>query len=279
MTDRTLLTVLKAEKSRRHNNGIYHKLQIDFAYNSNHIEGSKLSHDQTRYIFDTKTVGIEPAYVDDIIETVNHFRCFDYIIDTYDETLTPDYIKNIHRILKTGTMSSDLPEAIIGDYKKYNNYVADMKTTSPKNVDKEINKLLKEYSSRSNQTFDDILDFHAQYEKIHPFYDGNGRTGRLIMFKECIRNDIVPFIITDDYKMLYYRGLKEWQTGGEKGYLRDTCGLMQDQMNDILKYFEIQGVIPKSKKRKQLEDETEAMYNNITKHSTNDADKKKTPGE
>lgn len=239
---RTLLHILRTEQEQKRKGGIYHKLQIDFAYNSNHIEGSKLSHEQTQYIYDTKTVGLEPAKVDDIIETVNHFRCFDHIIKTVDEPLTQEYMKNLHKILKTGTMASERKEAIIGDYKKYPNIVSDMETTHPDNVEQEMKNLLAGYETKSSHSFEDIMDFHACFEKIHPFYDGNGRTGRLIMFKECLRSDIVPFIITDEYKMYYYRGLKQWQTGGEKGYLRDTCLLMQDQMADIIKYFEINGI-------------------------------------
>lgn len=243
--ERTFINILKEEQLHRRKGGIYHKLQIDFAYNSNHMEGSRLSHDQTQYIYETKTIhtiGTEANRVDDIIETVNHFRCFDHIIRTIDEPLTSNYIKHLHQVLKSGTMGSDLPEAVIGDYKKMPNYVGSITTTHPKNVEKEIKQLLDSYEKQTNKSFDEILDFHAAYEKIHPFYDGNGRTGRLIMFKECLRNNIIPFIITDDYKMYYIRGLKEWQTGGEKGYLRDTCLLMQDQMSDVMKYFEIQDV-------------------------------------
>lgn len=239
---RTLLQVLRTEREQKRKGGIYHKLQVDFAYNSNHIEGSSLSHEQTQYIYDTKTVGLGPAKVDDIIETVNHFRCFDHIIKTVDESLTQEYIKKLHKILKTGIMTSERQEAVIGDYKKYPNVVSDMETTHPDNVEQEMEKLLTGYETKDSCSFEDIMDFHACFEKIHPFYDGNGRTGRLIMFKECLRCDIVPFIITDEYKMYYYRGLKQWQTGGEKGYLRDTCLLMQDQMADIIKYFEINGV-------------------------------------
>lgn len=239
---RTMLQVLRAEQEQKQKGGIYHKLQVDFAYNSNHIEGSRLSHEQTQYIYDTKTVGLEPAKVDDIIETVNHFRCFDYIIKTVDELLTQEYIKKLHKILKTGTMASERQEAVVGNYKKYPNVVSDMETTHPDNVEQEIEKLIVGYETKNSRSFEDIIDFHACFEKIHPFYDGNGRTGRLIMFKECLRCDIVPFIITDEYKMYYYRGLKQWQTGGEKGYLRDTCLLMQDQMTDIIKYFEINGI-------------------------------------
>lgn len=232
-----LIQRLKDEKEDNIKGGIYNKLQVDFAYNSNHIEGSKLTHDQTRYIFETHTIGTEPTRVDDVIETVNHFRCFDYILDTYNEPLTEDYIKDLHRILKTGTFDSAKSYAVVGEYKKYANEVGPLQTTSPKNVAKDISELLNMY--QDNMSFDDILDFHARYEKIHPFYDGNGRTGRLIMFKQCLDNDIVPFIIEDKFKGEYNRGLYEWQSGREKGYLRDTCLFMQDYMNQVLDYFEI----------------------------------------
>lgn len=239
MEPRHLIPVLQSEKQYKTKGGLYNKLQVDFAYNSNHIEGSKLSHEQTVFIYDTKTVGTEPAKVDDILETVNHFRCFDMIIQDIDNPLTENFIKSLHRTLKTGTFSSEAPDATIGEYKKFPNYVNDMKTTHPKDVESEIRKLLQEYNSKKAHTFDDILDFHARYEKIHPFYDGNGRTGRLIMFRECLKSNIIPFIIADEYKAYYYRGLKEWQMGREKGYLRDTCKLMQDNMKNILDYFEI----------------------------------------
>ncbi len=240
MTKRNLVYTLLDEKTHNLTGGIYHKIQVDFAYNSNHIEGSQLSHEQTRYIFETKTVGIEPTKIDDIFETVNHFRCFDIILDHYKDPLSEKLIKTLHKQLKTGTFSSQSKEAVIGNYKKVPNFVGDMKTALPEKVSSEIKRLLLEYNKKGAHTLDDILDFHAQYEKIHPFYDGNGRTGRLILFKECLRNDIVPFIITDQYKGYYYRGLKEWQTGGEKGYLRDTCLLMQDNMKKIMDYFEIE---------------------------------------
>ncbi|MEY8429447.1 Fic family protein [Lachnospiraceae bacterium 48-42] len=239
MANRNLIDTLLDEKAHNLKGGIYHKLQVDFAYNSNHIEGSQLSHDQTQYIFETKTVGTEPAKVDDIFEAVNHFRCFDMILEHYKDPLSESTIKTLHKQLKTGTFSSQSKAAVVGDYKKVPNFVGNMETTTPAKVQSEIKLLLSEYNNKKTHTLDDILNFHAQYEKIHPFYDGNGRTGRLIMFKECLRNNIVPFIITDQYKGYYYRGLKEWQTGGEKGFLRDTCLLMQDNMKRIMDYFEI----------------------------------------
>ncbi len=235
---RILTEVLADEKKHRIKGGIYNKLQVDFAYNSNHIEGSRLSREQTRYIFETKTVGIEPARVDDIIETVNHFRAFDLIIDTFACEISGDYIKNIHKTLKTGTLSADSEEAVVGDYKKYPNYVGDMQTAKPADVPDEMHRLITAYSGK-NPDFDDILAFHAQFEKIHPFYDGNGRTGRLLMFKECLKNGMTPFIIADEYKAYYYNGLNKWQMGGDKAYLRDTCLLMQDNMKAVLDYFGI----------------------------------------
>lgn len=237
-TVKRLIDRLIDEKNYKIKGGIYNLLQVDFAYNSNHIEGSSLTHEQTRYIYETETVGIVPAKVDDIIETVNHFRMFDYILDTYKEELSEEYIKKLHYILKTSTFSSQSKEAVVGDYKKYANYVSDIKTTSPAEVSFQLRTLLKEYSYKKIE-LDDILDFHAKFEKIHPFYDGNGRIGRILMFKECLKNDIIPFYIDDKYKFEYYRGLNEWQKGNDKGYLRDTCLFMQDHMKKLMKYFQI----------------------------------------
>lgn len=236
---RNLIDVLREEKNAKISGGIYHKLQVDFAYNSNHIEGSRLSCDQTRYIFETQTVGTEPARVDDIFEAVNHFRCFDFVLDTVNQPIDPSYIKEMHRILKTGTLNAEASQAVIGDYKKYPNYVGDMETAAPEEVAQLIDDLTANYNNKKNVLLYDIIDFHAKYEKIHPFYDGNGRTGRLIMFKECLKNNIVPFYIKDDQKLFYYRGLKEWQKGGDKAYLIDTCLLMQDKMKSLLDYFRI----------------------------------------
>lgn len=235
-----LLQRLLSEKNAQRHGGVYHMLQIEFAYNSNHIEGSKLTKDETKYIFETSTVGIDgPARVDDVIETVNHFRCFDYVLDTAHNRLTETYIKNIHRLLKSSTQSANTPEAVVGNYKKLQNYVGDIQTSSPEMVRTDMQVLLRDYS-RKEKTFDVILDFHATFERIHPFYDGNGRVGRLIMFKECLCNGIIPFVIRNDNKAFYYRGLKEWQAGGEQGYLRDTCLLEQDNTKRILDYFQIQ---------------------------------------
>ncbi len=237
---RDLISVLLAEKVDKISGGVYNKLQVDFAYNSNHIEGSKLTHEQTRYIYETQTVGIEPAKVDDVIEAVNHFRCFDKVIATYKDELTPEYIKSLHYTLKASTLSSEREEAVVGDYKKFPNYVGDMKTTSPERVAASIDELLRDYNMLETVDLYDILSFHADFEKIHPFYDGNGRIGRLLMFKECLNHDIVPFFIEDTYKGYYYKGLKEWQSDGEKGFLLDTCLMMQDKMKAILDYFKIE---------------------------------------
>ena len=207
----TLLDILKREKDGKHHGGIYHKTQIDLTYNSNHIEGSRLTHDQTRYIFETNTIGIEneAVNVDDVIETTNHFRCIDMIIDNAKCALTEKFIKELHKVLKSGTTDSYKDWFAVGNYKKVPNEVGGMETVLPEAVSEEIKKLLAEYSCKENKTFEDILDFHVKFERIHPFQDGNGRIGRLIMFKECLKHNIVPFIIENNLKMFYYRGLKE----------------------------------------------------------------------
>ena len=235
----TLLDILKREKDSKHHGGIYHKTQIDLTYNSNHIEGSRLTHDQTRYIFETNTIGIENEVVnvDDVIETTNHFRCIDMIIDNAKGALTEKFIKELHKALKTGTTDSRKDWFAVGDYKKVPNEVGGMETVLPENVSDHIKQLLSEYNGKENKTFDDILDFHVKFERIHPFQDGNGRIGRLIMFKECLKHNIVPFIIEDNLKMYYYRGLKEWNN--EKGYLTDTCLTAQDKYKAYLDYFRI----------------------------------------
>lgn len=237
--EETLLTFLKREKDAALKGGIYHKIQIDLTYNSNHIEGSKLTHDQTRYIFETKTLGVtdKAVKVDDIVETVNHFRCIDLVIEGAHTKLTESFIKQLHFILKSGTTDSQKSWFRVGDYKQFENEVGGSKTTKPAEVAGEIKALLKEYNSKSNITFDDILDFHVRFESIHPFQDGNGRVGRLIMFKECLKHNIVPFIITEELKMYYYRGIKNWND--ERGYLRDTCLTGQDAMKTTLDYFGI----------------------------------------
>ena len=235
----TLLHVLQEEKASKYSGGIYHKTQIDLTYNSNHIEGSRLTHDQTRYIFETNTIGIgnEVINVDDIIETTNHFRCIDLIIDKAKIELSERFIKELHFILKNGTSDSRKDWFAVGDYKKLPNEVGNMKTPLPEEVDHLMKELLLEYNIKQKKTFEDILDFHVQFERIHPFQDGNGRIGRLIMFKECLKYNIVPFIIEDNLKMYYYRGLKEWNN--EKGYLIDTCLTVQDKYKAYLDYFRI----------------------------------------
>lgn len=237
--EETLLAFLKREKDAGLNGGIYHKIQIDLTYNSNHIEGSKLTHDQTRYIFETKTLGVtdKAVKVDDIVETVNHFRCVDLIIEGAHTKLTESFIKQLHFILKSGTTDSQKSWFKVGDYKMLENEVGGSETTKPAEVAGAIKVLLKEYNSKSKITFDDILDFHVRFESIHPFQDGNGRVGRLIMFKECLKHNIVPFIITEELKMYYYRGIKNWKT--ERGFLRDTCFTGQDTMKTTLAYFGI----------------------------------------
>ena len=236
---KTLLAILQEEKASKYSGGIYHKTQIDLTYNSNHMEGSRLTHDQTRFIFETNTIGIENEVVnvDDIIETTNHFRCIDMIIDHVKTELNEKFIKELHFILKSGTSDSKKDWFAVGDYKKFPNEVGNMKTPLPEEVDNLMKDLLKEYNSKKEKTFEDILDFHVQFERIHPFQDGNGRIGRLIMFKECLKYNIVPFIIEDNLKMFYHRGLKEWNN--ERGYLVDTCLTAQDKYKAYLDYFRI----------------------------------------
>lgn len=236
---KTLLEVLKAEKASRLHGRIYHKIQIDLTYNSNHMEGSCLTHDQTRYIFETNTIGLSDTTikVDDVVETANHFKCIDMIIDNAANKPSESFIKQLHAILKNGTSASRLDWFAVGDYKKLPNEVGGMDTTAPKDVGKKIKELLADYNMETDKSFDDLLDFHYRFECIHPFQDGNGRIGRLILFKECLRNNIVPFIIEDDIKMLYYRGLKEWQN--ERGYLTDTCLYAQDRFKKYLDYFNV----------------------------------------
>ena len=235
----TLLDILQEQKASKYSGGIYHKTQIDLTYNSNHIEGSRLTHDQTRYIFETNTIGVENEVlnVDDVIETSNHFRCIDMIIDNAKATLTEKFIKELHLILKSGTSDSRKDRFAVGDYKKLPNEVGGMDTALPEEVSDKMKALLTEYNRKKEKTFEDILAFHVKFERIHPFQDGNGRVGRLIMFKECLKYNIVPFIIEDNLKMFYYRGLKEWNN--EKGYLTDTCLTAQDKYKAYLDYFRI----------------------------------------
>ena len=235
----TLLEILQYEKKHRMSGGIYHRVQIDLTYNSNHIEGSRLTHDQTRYIFETATIGVtdEAVSVDDVVETVNHFRCIDFIIETAQRQLSEKYIKEIHSLLKSGTTDSRKDWFAVGDYKRFPNEVGGRATTAPEDVPAAMKQLLRDYNAKKQKTFDDLLDFHYRFERIHPFQDGNGRVGRLLLFKECLRFGIVPFIITDDLKAFYYRGLQNWET--EQGYLRDTCGLAQDRFKKVLEYYHI----------------------------------------
>ena len=235
----TLLSFLKREKETGLKGGIYHKIQIDLTYNSNHIEGSKLTHEQTRFIFETKTLGVtdEVVRVDDIVETVNHFHCIDLIIDGAHTKLSESFIKQLHYILKLGTTDSRKSWFKVGDYKMLENEVGGDETTKPADVAAEMKSLLTEYNAKSEIDFDDVLDFHVRFEAIHPFQDGNGRIGRLIMFKECLKHNIVPFIITEELKVYYYRGIKNWKN--ERGYLRDTCRTGQDVMKQWLDHFGI----------------------------------------
>lgn len=239
--NRNLLETLKFEKNNKISGGIYHKLQVEFTYNSNHIEGSRLSEEQTRLIFETNTIGLDDSKtslkVDDIIETSNHFQAIDKIIDLYDEDLTEEFIKNIHQILKSGTSDSRKDWFKVGDYKAYPNEVGGYETTLPENVSNEMKNLLEFYNNKKAKSFEDIIDFHYQFEKIHPFQDGNGRVGRLLILKECLKNDIVPFIISEDLKFFYYRGFSNYKK--ERGYLLDTCLTAQDRFKTYLDYFKI----------------------------------------
>ena len=235
----TLLDILQEQKASKYSGGIYHKTQIDLTYNSNHMEGSRLTHDQTRYIFETNTIGVENEVinVDDVVETMNHFRCIDMIIDNAKAPLTEKFIKELHLILKSGTSDSRKEWFAVGDYKKMPNEVGGMDTTLPEEVADEMKALLTEYNDKEDKSFEDILEFHVKFERIHPFQDGNGRIGRLIMFKECLKYNIVPFIIEDNLKLFYYRGIKEWKN--QKGYLTDTCLTAQDKYKEYLEYFRI----------------------------------------
>ena len=235
----TLLSVLQREKQSRLPGGIYHRVQIDLTYNSNHIEGSRLSREQTRFIFETNTIGIEKqaVNVDDVVETANHFRCIDMVIDDANRALSQAMIKRLHEILKSGTSDSRQDWFAVGEYKKLPNEVDGQETVAPEDVENRMRALLNAYNAKTRKTLRDLLDFHVQFESIHPFQDGNGRVGRLILFKECLKNDIVPFIITDDLKMFYYRGIREWKT--EPGYLTDTCLTAQDHFKALMDYFRI----------------------------------------
>lgn len=235
-----LLERLRIEKNHQIKGGIYHKLQIDLTYNSNHIEGSQLTHDQTRYIYETKTIGLDgdkTIKIDDIVETINHFTAVDRVIDFAKYELSESFIKELHQILKTGTSDSRLAWFKVGDYKIVENVIGDIETVHPRLVPQEMKKLIDEYNKKESHTFEEIVEFHVNFERIHPFQDGNGRVGRLIALKECLKNNIVPFIILDSKKMFYYRGLKNWKE--DRSWLMDTCLDGQDTIKAFLDYFKI----------------------------------------
>ena len=236
---KTLIEFLKAEKQGKVKGGIYHKVQIDLTYNSNHMEGSRLTHDQTRYIFETNTIGVEKDVlnVDDIVETANHFKCIDMVIDEVNKPLCEVFIKQLHRTLKSGTSDSRKDWFAVGEYKKLPNEVGGISTAAPEEAAKKMKLLISAYNKQKEKTFRDIIEFHYNFEAIHPFQDGNGRVGRLILFKECLKNNIVPFIIDDGLKLFYYRGLSEWNN--ERGYLMDTCRSAQDTFKQYLDYFRV----------------------------------------
>lgn len=235
-----ILETLREQKNMKLKGNLYHNTQITFAYNTNHIEGSKLTEDQTRYIYETNTLLAEKdtiTDIDDILETSNHFKLFEFMLDTADKKLTENMIKEFHRILKEGTSDGRKDWFVVGDYKKLSSEVGGLKTTEPKNVKRDMKKLLEWYDSLEQVTIKEIIEFHAKFEKIHPFQDGNGRIGRIIAFKECLKNNIVPFIILDKDKLFYYRGLNQYQNNKEKGFLIDTCLNAQDQYTEMLKYY------------------------------------------
>ena len=234
-----LLARLREEKETKLKGGIYHRTQIDLTYNSNHIEGSRLTKEQTRYIFETNTLGIttENTRIDDIMETVNHFRCIDFIIDHATEKITEPLIKQLHRMLKSNTSDSQKSWFAVGDYKRLANEVGDHETVQPNEVHKYMKALLSDYNALKKVELDDIIDFHVRFERIHPFQDGNGRVGRLLLFWQCLQNGIVPFIITEELRLFYYRGIQNW--GETNGYLRDTCLTAQDNYTALLNYFKI----------------------------------------
>ena len=234
-----LLVALREQKESKLKGGIYHRVQIDLTYNSNHIEGSRLTKEQTRYIFETNTIGItnEVTRIDDIMETVNHFRCIDYVIDHACDKLTETHINQLHLLLQTNTSDSRKAWFAVGDYKRLANAVGEEETAQPEEVHKKMKALLSEYNAKKQLTIDDILDFHVQFKRIHPFQDGNGRVGRLLLFWQCLQNAVVPFIITEDLRLFYYRGIQNW--GKINGYLRDTCLTAQDNFKDFLNYFKI----------------------------------------
>lgn len=235
-----ILEVLREQKNMKLKGNLYHNTQVTFAYNTNHIEGSKITEDQTRYIYETNTLIAEKdsiTDIDDVLETANHFKLVDYMLDIADKRLTEDMIKEFHKILKEGTSDSRKEWFNVGKYKKLPNEAGNMKTTEPKNVERDMSKLMEWYNSLGKVTIKEIIEFHSKFEKIHPFQDGNGRVGRIIMFKECLKNNIIPFIILDKDKLFYYRGLNQYQSNKEKGYLIDTCLNAQDQYVNSIDYF------------------------------------------
>jgi len=234
-----LLEYLLREKESRLPGGIYHRVQIDLTYNSNHIEGSRLSHEQTRYIFETSSIGPEeqPLHVDDIVETVNHFRCIDLVLERARQPLRASFIRELHAVLKASTGDSRKDWFAVGEYKRLPNQVGGRETTPPEQVAAELRKLLQDYNASPQKSLEELIEFHVRFEEIHPFQDGNGRIGRLILFKECLRNRIVPFIISEELKLFYYRGLQQWHS--ERGYLLDTCLSAQDQFKQLLEYYRI----------------------------------------
>lgn len=239
ISDNRILQLLREEKNMKLPGGLYHELQVRMTYNSNHIEGSKLSEDQTRLIFETNTIDMGDGIpVDDILETVHHFRAIDYVIDIAEDELTEDIIKHLHYILKHDTKDSNLEWFAVGDYKKRANVVGGRKTSKPSEVHKHMQTLINEYNAKENVTIEDIIAFHAEFEYIHPFQDGNGRVGRLIALKECLHHNVIPFIIEDAKKSFYYRGLAEWRN--ENGWLTDTCCDGQDTFVRLLDMLEIQ---------------------------------------
>ena len=237
--NRNLISTLLFEKKNRISGGIYHKMQVDFAYNSNHIEGSRLTHEQTRYIYETHSIE-GTALVNDVFEAANHFKCFAHVLDTVHEPLTEEYIKKLHYILKNGLITDENSEAVIGDYKKYANTVGETETVKPKDVRTSMEMLLKAFRKIKTPDLYDIARFHSEFERIHPFYDGNGRVGRLLILKMCLENNIVPFYINEENKLFYYAGLKEWQLLGKPNRLLDVFLSMQDDMKAVLDYFEIE---------------------------------------
>lgn len=234
-----LLGRLREEKEMQLRGGIYHRIQIDLTYNSNHIEGSRLSKEQTRHIFETNTLNIttESARVDDIIETVNHFRCIDYVIDHATDRISENHIKQLHSILKTNTSDSQKKWFAVGEYKKLPNEVGGIDTAQPEDVHKRMKEVVDEYNEKAHVDLEDILEFHVQFERIHPFQDGNGRVGRLLMFWQCLQKEVVPFVITEELRLFYYRGLQNW--GHINGYLTDTCLTAQDNFKAVLDYFKL----------------------------------------